>query len=102
MSSSFRAPLFALVVSVIAVSAAPGLTVKTSAPNINADESENLKVAATITTSGDETLSLLNDPRGVLSPFPENSSAISDATGSRPVFNSTKVNRLSGSRLMGY
>ena len=94
MPSSFRAALFALAVSVVAVSAAPRLTVKTSAPDLNADGLENLEVAATITNSGDETLRLLNDPRGVLSPFPENSFTITDATGSRPVFNGAKIKSL--------
>ena len=94
MPSSFRAALFALAVSVVAVSAAPRLTVKTSGPDLNADGLENLEVAATITNSGDETLRLLNDPRGVLSPFPENSFTITDATGSRPVFNGAKIKSL--------
>jgi peptidyl-Lys metalloendopeptidase len=69
-SSHLRASLVALVASVIAVSAAPGLTVKTSAPNVEVDRLVNLKVTATITNTSDETLKPLNDSRGVLSLFP--------------------------------
>ena len=52
---------------------------------------DNLKVTATIFNTGDETLKLLNDPRGVLDSFPENSFSITDATGSRPEFDGAKV-----------
>ena len=90
-SSSLRASLVALVASAIVVSAAPGLTVKTSTPNLKVDGLENLKVTTTVTNSGDETLKLLNDPRGVLNPFPENSFSITDTAGSRPSFNGAKV-----------
>ena len=51
---------------------------------------EDLKVTTAITNTGNETLKLLNDPCGVLNPFPDNS--FSDPTGSRPSFNGAKVN----------
>ena len=95
-SSSLYASLIALVASAIVVSAAPGLTVKASIPNTDVDGVENLKVTTTVTNTGDETLKLLNDPRGVLSFFPENTFSITDPTGSRPLFTGAKVNYASG------
>jgi len=76
-SSSVRASLVALIASAVAVSAAPGLSLKTSTHDANVDGLENLKVTTTIINTGDETLKPLNDPRGVLDPFPENSSSAS-------------------------
>ena len=94
-SSSLRASLVALVASAIAVSATPGLTVTTSIPSDNVDGLGNLKITATVTNTGDQTLKLLKDPRGVLSTFPENTFSITDATGSGPSFNGAKVNHAS-------
>jgi len=74
----------------------PRLTVETSTPNVNVDGLEELKVTTTITNTGDETLKLINDPRGVLDPFPENSFRITDAAGFRPSFNGAKVIHTSG------
>jgi len=91
-SSSIRASLVALVASAVAVSATPGLSLKISTPSVDVDGLENLKVTTTITNTGDETLKLLNDPRGVLDSFPENSFTITDASGSRPLFTGAKVN----------
>lgn len=93
MISSLYAPLVALVASAVYVSAAPGLTVKISTPNINVDGLANLKVTTTVTNAGDETLKLLNDPRGVLRTFPENSFSITNPTGSGPSFIGAKVIR---------
>jgi len=101
-SSSLRAFLAAIVSSAVTVSAAPAvsaipsLTIKSSAPNVDVDGLENLRVTTTIVNTGGETLKLLNDPRGVLSSFPENTFAITDAAGSRPSFNGAKVNYVSG------
>jgi len=95
-SSSLRASLVVLVASAIGVSAAPSLALKTSIPNVNVDGLENLKVTATITNTGDETLKLLNDPRGVLNPFPEDTFSIANTAGSRPSFNGAKVNHAFG------
>jgi peptidyl-Lys metalloendopeptidase len=94
--SYLHASLVALVSYTVTVSVAPGLTVKTPTPNANVDGLENLKVTATITNTGDLTLKLLNDPRGVLDAFPENSFNITGATGSRPLFNGAKVSCGSG------
>ena len=89
--SPFRASLITLVAYALAVSATPGLTVKASVPNVQVDGLEYLKVTATVTNTGDETLKLLNDPRGVLNPFPEDTFSITDGTGSRPSFNGARV-----------
>jgi len=100
-SSSLRASLVALVASAVIVSAAPAVpgtpsvTVKTSAPNVNVDGSKNLKVTTTITNTGGETLKLLNDPRGSLNSFPENTFTITDPNGSQPSFNGARVNHAS-------
>ena len=88
---SLRTPLIVLVAFTAAVSATPGLTVKASTPNVEINGLENLRVTTTVLNTGDETLKLLNDPRGVLSSFPENTFNITDATGSRPLFNGAKV-----------
>ena len=84
--------LLALVVSAIAVSAAPGLTLKTTTPTVNVDGLQNLKVTTTVTNTGDGTLKLLNDPRGVLNSFPENSFTVTNPSGSSPSFTGAKVN----------
>ena len=89
---SLRATFVVLVVSAVAAFATPSLTVKASTPNVNVDGLEKLKVTTIVTNTGDETLKLLNDPRGVLDSFPENSFHITDAAGSRPSFNGGKVN----------
>ena len=95
-SSSVCGSLVLLLVSAVTVSAAPGLTVKTSTPNPNVDGLGNLKVTTTVTNTGDKTLKLLNDPRGVLNTFPENTFIVTDTTGSRPSFNGAKVDDASG------
>jgi len=95
-SSSLRASLVALVASVVLVSAGPGLTVKTSTPSNKVNGLGSLKVTVTVTNTGDETLKLLNDPRGVLNTFPENTFSITDPTGSGPSFNGAKVYVTSG------
>ena len=95
-SSSLRASLIALVASAVVVSAGPGLTVKTSTPNAKVDGLGNLKVTATVTNTGDQTLKLLKDPRGVLNTFPENTFSITGAVGSSPSFNGAKVDHASG------
>ena len=91
-SSSLPSSLIALVASGIAVSATPGLTLWTSTFGPDVYGLENLKVTTTIANTGDETLKLLNDPRGVLDPFPENSFSITDPTGSCPSFIGATVN----------
>ena len=100
-SSPFHAPLaavvaYAIAVSAIpAVSATPGLAVKTSTPNVIVNGLKNLEVTATIANTGGEALKLLNDPSGILDPFPENSFAITDPSGSR-LFGGARVGHVSG------
>ena len=89
--SPLHASLITLVTCALAVSATPSLTVKASVPNVQVDGLEYLKVTTTVTNTGDETLKLLNDPRGVLSPFPENTFNITNGTGSCPSFNGARV-----------
>jgi len=81
-----------LVALIASVSAAPSLTLKTSTPDVNVSGLENLKVTTTITNTGDGTLKLLNDPRGVLNTFPENTFIVTNPAGSRPSFHGAKVN----------
>jgi peptidyl-Lys metalloendopeptidase len=52
---------------------------------------DNLKVITTITNTGDESLKILNDPRGPLSKIPTDTFAITDAAGSKPDFTGVKV-----------
>ena len=99
--SSLRAPLVALVVYVIIVSSVPSvvppsLTVKTSTFDLNVDRLGNLKVTTTVVNTGGVSLKLLNDPRGVLDPFPEDSFTITNPSGSRPSFIGARVNHTSG------
>ena len=91
MLPSFRAPFVILVASAVAASAAPGLTLKSSTPNANVNGLENLKVTTTVTNTGDGTLKLLNDPRGVLNTFPENTFTVTNPSGSNPLFTGAKV-----------
>ncbi|TFK34427.1 deuterolysin M35 metalloprotease [Crucibulum laeve] len=74
----------------IAVSAAPGLSLKVTGPD-SVNTVEALKVVATITNTGDETLKILNDPRGPLSKLPTDTFAISEASGARPAFSGVKA-----------
>ena len=92
---SIHASIAALAVYVVAVSAVPSLTLKTSTPNVNVDGLTNLKVSATIVNTGDETPKLLNDSCGVLDPLPENSTT-TDATGSRPSLGGVMVSHTFG------
>ena len=89
-SSTLRATLIALAASAVAVSAAPGLSLKVSGAEA-VDGVQNLKVSTTITNTGDETLKLINDPRGVLNTLPSNSCAISTDSGASPSFVGAKV-----------
>jgi len=85
----------ALIASAASVSATPSLTLKTSISDVNVNGLENLKVTTTVTNTGDGTLKLLNDPRGVLNTFPENTFNITNPAGSRPSFHGAKVNQRS-------
>ena len=100
--SSLRASLVALVASAVAVSAAPAididinLTVIVSLLSSKGDGSENMKVTTTVTNTGNKSVKLLKDPRGVLSSFPENSFKITGPTGSHPSFTGARVSLASG------
>ena len=96
MPSSLHAILAVLVASAVVAGAAPSLTVKTSAPNVEVDGLQNMKVTVTVLNTGDEVLKLLNDPRGVLNSFPEDSFIITNANGTHPSFDGAEVNHPSG------
>ena len=55
------------------------------------DSVEHLKIVATVTNTGDETLKVLNDPRGPLNKSPTDTFVITDAKGSQPSFTGIKV-----------
>ena len=95
-SFSLCASLVVLTASAVSVSAVPSLSLKTSTPSVDVNGLENLKVMTTVTNTGDETLRLLNDPRGVLNTFPENTFTITDPAGSGPLFNGAKVGHSPG------
>ncbi|TFK72461.1 zincin [Pluteus cervinus] len=84
-SSSVRTALFALAASAVAVSAAPGLSLKVTGPSA-VNGVSNLKVSATLTNTGDETLKVLNDPLSPLSTIPANTFSITNADGASPDF----------------
>ncbi|RDB29383.1 Peptidyl-Lys metalloendopeptidase [Hypsizygus marmoreus] len=88
--TSVRSALAAIVISALAVSAAPGLSLKVAGPDAVTGV-ENLKVVATVTNTGDQTLKILNDPRSPLSKLPANTFDITDAKGARPAFTGIKV-----------
>ena len=93
---SLRAPFVVLVAGVAvvsstsSVSALPSLSIKTSTPDLDIDGVGNLKVTTTIVNTGGESLKLLNDPRGVLDPSPENSFTFANPSGSLPPFKRCK------------
>lgn len=90
-SSALRSTLLALVASAVTVSAVPGLTLKLSGAD-KVDGIDNLKVVATLVNTGDETLKLLNDPRGPLSKLPTATFRVShDESGVAPAFTGAKV-----------
>ncbi|KAI1783148.1 hypothetical protein LXA43DRAFT_358555 [Ganoderma leucocontextum] len=70
-SASLCAFLVALAATASVVSAAPGLSLKITEPNV-VNGVENLKVITTLTNTGDEALKLLNDPNSVLKTLPAN------------------------------
>lgn len=90
LSSSLHTLLSVLVLAVLSVSAKPGLSVAVSGP-ASVTGVQNLKVVATITNTGDETLKILNDPRGLLSKRPANKFTITSSHGGRPAFHGVKV-----------
>ena len=98
-SSSLRYSLTLLAAYGVAISAASttfNLSVKTWTPDVNIDRLINFKVTTTIVNTGGETLKLLNHPRGVLDPFPEDTFIITDSSGSHSLLRGAKVDRASG------
>ena len=102
--SPLRATLAALVAYAVAycavavsaapaASAPPSLTIKASIQNVTAAGLRNLEVTTTITNVGEETLKLLNDPRGVFSSSPENAFTVTDSSGSHIPFGGALVRR---------
>ncbi|KAG5635485.1 hypothetical protein DXG03_005381 [Asterophora parasitica] len=89
-SSSTRATLIALVASAVAVSAAPGLSVKVSGPAA-VNGVDNLKVTTTVTNTGDEILRILNHPNSPLSKLPAETFTVTDASGASPAFTGIKA-----------
>ncbi|KAL4246974.1 secreted metalloproteinase M35 [Abortiporus biennis] len=90
-SSSVRSALVALVASAVVVSAAPGLSLTVSGPEA-VDGVDQLKVVATITNTGDESLKLLNDPLTPLNKLPTDTFAIAhEDTGTSPSFSGVKA-----------
>ncbi|KAF9010206.1 peptidyl-Lys metalloendopeptidase [Cyathus striatus] len=89
-SDALRATLIALAASAVAVSAAPGLSLKVAGPDA-VNTVANLKVSATVTNTGDETLKILNDPHSPLSKLPANTFDITNDAGARPSFTGAKV-----------
>lgn len=90
-SATLRSVLIALVASAIGTSAVPGLSLKISGPEA-VDGVDKLKVVATVTNTGDESLKLLNHPLGPLSKLPTNTFAIiNEQSGGVPSFNGVKV-----------
>ncbi|KAK0503495.1 peptidyl-Lys metalloendopeptidase [Armillaria luteobubalina] len=77
-----RSALYALCLSAVAVSAAPGLSLSLSGAD-SVVNVENLNVAATLTNTGDTTMKILNDPSSILdSDLPTHSFDISSDSGS--------------------
>ncbi|KIK06432.1 hypothetical protein K443DRAFT_674412 [Laccaria amethystina LaAM-08-1] len=84
-SSSPRFPLFALVASALAVSAAQNLSLEITGPK-SVNTVANLKVVATVINTGEKILKLLNEPRSTLSKLPAHTFSIVDQTGASPQF----------------
>ena len=76
--------------SAATVSSTPGLSLHLAGPEI-VDGVQNLKVVTTITNIGNETLKLLNDPRGPLDTIPTDTFAIQNDADEEPDFVSIRV-----------
>lgn len=89
-STAVHAALIALTATATVVSAVPALSLKVTGPTA-VDGVENLKVVTTLTNIGDETLKLLNDPRGALHVLPANTFDITTDNGDSPDFTGVRV-----------
>ena len=86
----FSSLIAAVLMGTTAVMATPELQVQLSGPSA-VNGANNFKVSATITNTGDETLTLLNDPRGPLSKIPAETFSIVHESGDVPEFVGVKV-----------
>ncbi|TFK66685.1 deuterolysin M35 metalloprotease [Pluteus cervinus] len=85
-SSSLRAILFGLALGAASsVFALPSVSLKLTGPD-DVEHVADLKVTATVTNTGDETLKLLKDPLSPLSTLPANTFHIEGTTGAVPAF----------------
>ncbi|CAE6488800.1 unnamed protein product [Rhizoctonia solani] len=84
-----KSAVSAVLLSAMAVSAAPGLVLDVAGPSSVVDVN-GLTVKATLKNTGDVSLKLLNDPRTILSKARTNTFSISSASGS-PKFTGLKV-----------
>ncbi|TFK56748.1 deuterolysin M35 metalloprotease [Heliocybe sulcata] len=82
--------LLAFALSTISASALRDVSLKVTGPS-EVNGVENLKVVATITNTGDETLKLLNDPYGPLSKVPTNTFTITTDARESPQFIGAKA-----------
>ncbi|KAF7763478.1 hypothetical protein Agabi119p4_8015 [Agaricus bisporus var. burnettii] len=90
-SFTVRSALFAIAASAAFVNAAPSISLKVTGSDSMSSVGD-LKVTATVTNTGDETVKLLNDPHSPLSTLPADTFDISsDANGARPSFSGIKA-----------
>ncbi len=89
-ATAVRAALIALAATAGVASAAPALSLKVTGP-VAVDGVENLKVVTTLTNTGEDTLKLLNDPRGALHALPANTFDITTDDGASPDFTGVRV-----------
>jgi peptidyl-Lys metalloendopeptidase len=83
--------LFAVLASAASVSAAPGLTLKVSGPDV-VHGVENLRLVTELINTGDKTLKLLNDPRTILRKLPTNTfDIVREDSKVSPLFAGAKV-----------
>lgn len=80
----------ALIASAISVAAAPGLSLTLAGPGA-VDGVQNLKVVATVTNTGTDSLKLLKDPRSLLRGTPTHSFTITNVNGTSPAFTGIMV-----------
>ncbi|KAJ8091723.1 hypothetical protein PM082_020958 [Marasmius tenuissimus] len=69
----------------------PGLTLSVAGPSDVVNGVQNLKVTAILTNTGNETLKLLNDPRGPLSKMSTNTFSILSSSGHTPDFTGVRL-----------
>ncbi|KAG8789538.1 hypothetical protein FRC12_013387 [Ceratobasidium sp. 428] len=72
-------------------SADRSLSLKVTAPGSVVTDVDNLRVAATVSNTGSETLRLLRDPRSPLSQYPTETFGVVNSKGGRAAFSGMKV-----------